>query len=163
MMVKHNFITKVLLRDGDKELSKDLKVRLMSMRIELGKVRKQLEEDLQEAVKELTPKGYQELIMKENKTEEDKAQVEAWNKQINEEYNAYVDKRGKEEVQIDTTLSEDEFAQIIEVNAGNDVEINGTKLNAADFLEVLYSLFVAKCNKRGLCRLYIALLFYQHE
>lgn len=143
MMVKHNFITKVLLRDGDKELSKDLKVRLMSMRIELGKVRRQLEEDLQEAVKELTPKGYQELVMKENKTEEDKAQVEAWNKQINEEYNAYVDKRGKEEVQIDTTLSEDEFAQIIEVNAGNDVEINGTKLNAADFLEVLYSLFVA--------------------
>lgn len=143
MMVKHNFITKVLLRDGDKELSKDLKVKLMSMRIELGKIRKQLEEDLQEAVKELTPKGYQELIMKEDKTEEDKAQVEAWNKQINEEYNAYVDKRGKEEVQIDTTLSEDEFAQIIEVNAGNDVEINGTKLNAADFLEVLYSLFVA--------------------
>lgn len=143
MMIKHNFITKVLLRDGDKELSKDLKVKLMSMRIELGKVRKQLEEDLQEAVKELTPKGYQELIMKENKTEEDKAQVEAWNKQINEEYNAYVDKRGKEEVQIDTTLSEDDFAQIIEVNAGNDVEINGTKLNAADFLEVLYSLFVA--------------------
>ena len=143
MMIKHNFITKVLLRDGDKELSKDLKVRLMSMRIELGKVRKQLEEDLQEAVKELTPKGYQELIMKENKTEEDKAQVEAWNKQINEEYDAYVDKRGKEEVQIDTTLSEDDFAQIIEVNAGNDVEINGTKLNAADFLEVLYSLFVA--------------------
>lgn len=143
MMVKHNFITKVLLRDGDKELSKDLKVKLMGMRIELGKIRKQLEEDLQEAVKELTPKGYQELIMKENKTEEDKAQVEAWNKQINEEYNAYVDKRGKEEVQIDTTLSEDEFAQIIEVNAGNDVEINGTKLNAADFLEVLYSLFVA--------------------
>lgn len=143
MMVKHNFITKVLLRDGDKELSKDLKVRLMSMRIELGKVRKQLEEDLQEAVRELTPKGYQELIMKENKTEEDKAQVEAWNKQINEEYNAYVDKRGKEEVQIDTALSEDDFAQIIEVNAGNDVEINGTKLNAADFLEVLYSLFVA--------------------
>lgn len=143
MMIKHNFITKVLLRDGDKELNKDLKVKLMGMRIELGKIRKQLEEDLQEAVKELTPKGYQELIMKEDKTEEDKAQVEAWNKQINEEYNAYVDKRGKEEVQIDTTLSEDEFAQIIEVNAGNDVEINGTKLNAADFLEVLYSLFVA--------------------
>lgn len=143
MMIKHNFITKVLLRDGDKELSKDLKVKLMGMRIELGKIRKQLEEDLQEAVKELTPKGYQELIMKEDKTEEDKAQVEAWNKQINEEYNAYVDKRGKEEVQIDTTLSEDEFAQIIEVNAGNDVEINGTKLNAADFLEVFYSLFVA--------------------
>lgn len=143
LMIKHNFVTKILLRDGDKELSRDLKVKLMGMRIKLGKVRKELEEDLQEVVKELTPEDYQELVMKENKTDEDKAQVEAWNKQINEEYNAYVDKRGKEEVQIDTTLSEDEFAQIIEVNAGNDVEINGTKLNAADFLEVLYSLFVA--------------------
>ncbi len=143
LMIKHNFVTKILLRDGDKELSRDLKVKLMGMRIKLGKVRKELEEDLQEVVKELTPEDYQELVMKENKTDEDKAQVEAWNKQINEEYNAYVDKRGKEEVQIDTTLSEDDFAQIIEVNAGNDVEINGTKLNAADFLEVLYSLFVA--------------------
>lgn len=142
VMVRHNFITKVLLRDGDKELSKDLKVKLMTMRIKLGKIRKELEEDLQEVVKTLTPEGYQELVMKPDKTEEETAQVEAWNKQINEEYNAYVDKRGKEEVQIDTTLSEDEFAQIIEVNAGNDVEINGTKLNAADFLEVLYSLFV---------------------
>lgn len=142
VMVRHNFITKILLRDGDKELSKDLKVKLMTMRIKLGKIRKELEEDLQEVVKTLTPEGYQELVMKPDKTEEETAQVEAWNKQINEEYNAYVDKRGKEEVQIDTTLSEDEFAQIIEVNAGNDVEINGTKLNAADFLEVLYSLFV---------------------
>lgn len=143
LMVKHNFITKVLLRDGNKELDRDLKVKLMNLRIKLGKVRKELEEDLQEVVKQLTPEGYQELITKENKTDEDKAQVEAWNKQINEEYNAYVDKRGKEEVDIDTSISEDEFSQIIEVNAGNDVEINGQKLNAADFLEVLYSLFVA--------------------
>lgn len=143
LMIRHNFVTKILLRDGDRELSRDLKVKLMSMRIELGKIRKHLEEDLQEAVKELVPEGYQELVAKVDKTEEDKAQVEAWNKQINEEYNAYVDKRGQEEIEIDITLSEDEFAQIIEVNAGNDVEINGTKLNAADFLEVLYSLFVA--------------------
>nr|DAJ71635.1 MAG TPA: hypothetical protein [Caudoviricetes sp.] len=143
VMIKHNFITKVLLRDGDRELSKDLKVKLMSMRIKLGKVRKELEEDLREVVKNLTPSGYQELIMKIDKTEEDKAQVEAWNKQINEEYNAYVDKRSKEEVDIDTTITEDEFGEIIEVNAGNDTEINGTKISAADFLEALYSLFVA--------------------
>lgn len=143
VMVRHNFITKVLLRDGDKELSKDLKVKLMTIRIKLGKIRKELEEDLQEVVKTLTPEGYQELVMKPDRTEEETAQVEAWNKQINEEYNAYVDKRGKEEVDVDTTLTEDEFAEIIEVNAGNDTEINGTKVNAADFLEILYSLFVA--------------------
>lgn len=143
VMVRHNFITKVLLRDGDKELSKDLKVKLMTIRIKLGKIRKELEEDLQEVVKTLTPEGYQGLMMKPDRTEEETAQVEAWNKQINEGYNAYVDKRGKEEVDVDTTLTEDEFAEIIEVNAGNDTEINGTKVNAADFLEILYSLFVA--------------------
>lgn len=143
VMVRHNFITKVLLRDGDKELSKDLKVKLMTIRIKLGKIRKELEEDLQEVVKTLTPEGYQGLMMKPDRTEEETAQVEAWNRQINEGYNAYVDKRGKEEVDVDTTLTEDEFAEIIEVNAGNDTEINGTKVNAADFLEILYSLFVA--------------------
>lgn len=142
VMIKYNFITKVLLRDGEKELSKDLKVKLMNMRIKLGKVKKELEEDLQEVVKQLTPEEYHSIATKVDKTEEEKAKVETWNKQINEEYNAYVDKRGKEEVDIDTALTDDEFSQIIEVNAGNDVEINGQKLNAADFLEVLYSLFV---------------------
>ena len=40
MMIRHNFITKIILRDKDKELSKDLKVKIMSMRIELGKLRR---------------------------------------------------------------------------------------------------------------------------
>ena len=57
-------------------------------------------------------------------------------------YSEYVVKRGQEEVDIETKLTEDEYNEIIEVNASNDVEINGQKLNAADFLEVLYSLFV---------------------
>ena len=40
-------------------------------------------------------------------------------------------------------FTEEEFGEIMEVNADNDVEINGNKLNAADFLEVIYGLFVA--------------------
>lgn len=143
MMIRHNFITKIILRDKDKELSKDLKVKIMSMRIELGKLRRQVEDDLQEAISQLTPSEYRELASKSDLTQDEREQIKEWNKQITEEYNTYLDQRSKEEVQIDATLSEDEFAQIIEVNAGNDVEINGTKLNAADFLEVLHSLFVA--------------------
>lgn len=143
LMIKHNFIVKVLLRDGDKELSKDLKVKLMNFRIKMGKIRKEFDDELQEVVKQLTPENYQEIASKQDKTEDEKAQVEVWNKQINDEYNAYIDKRGKDDVDITATLTEDEFAEILEVNAGNDIEINGQKLNAADFLEVLYSLFVA--------------------
>lgn len=143
LMIKHNFIVKVLFSNGNSELSKDLKVKIMGIRIEMGKIRKQFENDLQELLKGLTPDGYSDLIQKEDKTDEDNKQISAWNEQINSAYNAYVDKRGKEEVSVDASLTESEFNEIVDVNSGNDVEINGTKLNAPDFLEVLYSLFVA--------------------
>lgn len=142
-MMKHTFISKVLLKLGDKELSRDLKVKVMSMRIELGKLRKQLDEDLKEVLKEITPENYSELSTKESRTEEENKTLETMVNQINEDYNAYLSKRGQEEVTLNLSLTTDEFNEIIEVNAGNDVEINGQKLNAADFLEVLYSLFVA--------------------
>lgn len=143
VMMRHNFLSKILLRDGDKELSRDLKVKLMSMRIEMGKVKRQLEEDLQEMVKGLTPEGYTELASKQSKTDEEKKQLEDWTNKINSEYESYVNSRGREEVALNnSSFTEDEFSEILEVNAGNDVEINGTKLNAADFLEIIYSLFV---------------------
>ena len=141
-LVKQNFITKVLLKEGDNELSKNLKVKIMSMRIKLGKVRKDFDEDVQEAVKGFTPEGYAELVQKQERTDEDNKKLEDMNKQVQEMYSEYVVKRGQEEVDIETKLTEDEYNEIIEVNASNDVEINGQKLNAADFLEVLYSLFV---------------------
>lgn len=142
LMIKHNFITKVIFKDGDKELSKDLKVKLMSMRIELGKHRKEFESDVQELVKGLTPEGYQELAQKENKSKEDEASIANMNLQINNEYNTYVETKGREEIGVEARLTDAEFNEIVEINAGNDVEINGTKIGAPDFLEVLHSLFV---------------------
>ena len=141
-LVRQNFITKVLLKDGSNELSKGLKVKIMSMRIKLAKVRKEFDEDVQEAIKGFTPEGYTELAQKNEKTDEENAKLVEWNKQIEAEYNEYIKNRGQEEVSIDTKLTEDEYNEILEVNAGNDIEINGQKLIAADFLEVLYSLFV---------------------
>jgi len=141
-LVKQNFITKVLLKDDDNELSKGLKVKLMQMRIKLAKVRREFDEDVQEAVKGFTPEGYTEIAQKAERTEEESKKLEDWNKQIQEEYNEFVVKRGQDVVNIDTKLTEDEYNEIVEVNAGNDVEINGQKINAADFLEILYTLFV---------------------
>lgn len=142
LMVKYNFISKVLLKNGDSDLSKDLKIKIMSMRIKMSKIRKEFDDELQEVIKQLTPEGYQEIATKSEKTEDEKKQIEAWNKQINDEYNSYINTKGLEQVDLDASLTEEEMAEIIEVNADNDVEINGQKLNAADFLEVLYSLFV---------------------
>ena len=141
-LVKQNFITKVVLKDENAELSKGLKVKVMTMRIKLAKVRKEFDADVQEAIKGFTPDGYAELAQKTDRTEEENSKLSNWNKQIESEYNEYIRNRGQEEVNIDTKLTEDEYNEILEVNAGNDVEINGQKLTAADFLEVLYSLFV---------------------
>lgn len=143
VMIRHNFISKILFKDGESSLSKDLKVKIMSMRIEYGKIRKQLEADLKEFVDTLSTEELSELASKKDRTPEENERLQELNKQISDEYDAYINKRGKEEVNvIDNSLTEDEYNQIVEVNAENDVEINGTKLNAPDFLEVIYSLFV---------------------
>ena len=141
-LIKQNFIAKVLLKKDDNELSKGLKVKIMGMRIKLSKVRKEFDEDVQEAIKGFTPEGFAELAQKQEKTEEEVKNFEEMNKKINDEYQAYIIKRGQEEVSIDTKLTNDEYNELIEVNADNDVEINGQKINAADFLEILYTLFV---------------------
>jgi hypothetical protein len=141
-LIKQNFISKILLKKDENELSKGLKVKIMGIRIKLSKVRKEFDEDVQEAIKGFTPEGFAELAQKQDKTEEEVKNFEEMNKKINDEYQAYIIKRGQEEVSIDAKLTEDEYNELIEVNADNDVEINGQKLNAADFLEILYALFV---------------------
>lgn len=142
VMIRHNFITKIVLKDGEKELSKELKVKIMSIRIELGKVRKQFEDDLQEFLKQATPEELQTLTQKEDKTEEDKQKIAELNQKLTDEYNSYVDSKGKEEKEVEAKFTQEEYNEILEVNAGNDVNINGAKLSAPDFLEVIYSLFV---------------------
>lgn len=144
VMIRHNFITKVLFKDGDSTLDKNLKVKLMGMRIEYGKIRRSLDEDLKEFAEGLTTDEMKALAAKSDRTPEENEQLEIWTKQINDEYNTYVNKRGLEEVTVtEHNLTEDEYNQIVEVNAGNDVDINGAHINAPDFLEVIYSLFVA--------------------
>jgi len=141
-LVKQNFITRILLKSGNESLSKELKVKVMNMRIKLGKVRKDFDNDVQEAIKDLTPEGFPELAQKTERTEEEEAKFQEMNKKLNEDYQAFVIERGKDQVDVVATLTEDEYAQILEVNADNDVEINGQKLSAPDFLEAIYSLFV---------------------
>ena len=79
-LIKQNFITKVVLKEGDNELPKELKVKIMGMRIKLAKVRKEFDEDVQEAVKGFTPEGYTEIAQKREKSEEESKKIEEWNK-----------------------------------------------------------------------------------
>lgn len=145
ILTKQNFVTKLLLKNGNSELSKSLKIKVMAMRIEYAKVRKQFDADVQEFVNALSTDRFRELqgIPEVDRTEEQKTELQEITSKINADYTAYVTQRGKDEVICaDKKFTNDEFAEIMEVNADNDVEINGIKLAAADFLEILYTLFV---------------------
>ena len=142
VLTRHNFVSKLLLKDGDKELSRDLKVKVMVMRIEYGKIRKQFDEDVQEFVKGLNSDKLTELQQKGDRTEAEEKELQELTDKLNGDYRAYVESRLKEEVTVsDRNFTEADYAELVEVNAGNDVEINGTKLQATDFLEILYTLF----------------------
>ena len=143
VLIRHNFVTKLLLKDGSSELTKELKVKVMGMRIALGKFRNQFDIDAQEAVKGFKPSNFDELAQKQDRTPEEEKELKEMSDKLTEEYNAFIIAKGNELVSFDKKFTEEEFGEIMEVNADNDVEINGNKLNAADFLEVIYGLFVA--------------------
>ena len=148
VIISHNFISKVVFKDGDTQLSKDLKIKIMSMRIEYGKVHKIFDEDVQEFTKGIIEDRFTELQNKQDRTEEENKEFNDFINKYNQETNDYINRRSIDEVEVkEFTLNIDEYSEILETNSGNDVTINGTEIQAADFLEILYDLFVTEETK----------------
>ena len=146
VLTKQNLITKILLKDGNNELSKELKVKIMRIRLSYNKVKKQFDEDTQEFTNQIISEELKELSTKETKTPEETVRFEELNAKANAEYQEYLIQRGLEEVKnlSDDSITEDEYFNILDVNSGNDVEINGNTIKAADFMEIIFDLFVNK-------------------
>ena len=143
LVTKQNVFTKLMIKDGDKELPKELKIKVMRIRMAYTKARKAFDAEVQEFMEELITPEFKELNMKADRTEEENARFDELTQSINSEYNVYMIQKGQEEVDmIDDTFTENEYVDIVEVNAGNDVEINGSKIPAVDFLEIVHDLFV---------------------
>ena len=145
VLTRQNIISKIELKEDNKELPKELKVRIMRIRLAYNKVKKAFDEDVKEFVEQITTDEYKELAQKQNRTEEEEKKYNELNTQINSDYIEFVNQKGFEEVKetFDDKLNEDEYAEILDVNSGNDVEINGVKIKAADLMEIFYELFVA--------------------
>ena len=143
ILTRQNIFTKIVLKDGNKELSKELKVKVMRIRMAYTKAKKAFDEEVKEFTEELIPEELKELNQKENRSDEENARMKELTNKVNSEYQEFLMQKGNEEVKdIEDTLTMDEYSDIVEVNAGNDVEINGNKIAAADFLEIIYDLFV---------------------
>lgn len=144
VLTRQNVITKVLLKDGDKELPKELKVKIMRIRMAYAKIKKNFDSEVQEFINELMSSELSELSQKISRTDEENTRLEQLNSEINTTYQEFLIQKGNEEVTTikDDFITLDEYSDIVEVNAGNNVTINGNIVNDTDFLEIIYDLFV---------------------
>lgn len=144
VLTKQNVITKIIIKNGDKELSKALKVKIMRIRMAYNKIKQQFDSDVQEFTKELIPEELQILIDKQDKTDDEFKKLEVLTTKVNSEYQEFVTQKGTEEVtlSLDDSFNIDEYADILDVNSDNDVEFNGNTIPAVNFMEVVYDLFV---------------------
>lgn len=144
LLTRQNVLTKVILKDGDKELPKELKVKIMRVRMAYNKIKKNFDAEVQEFTEELVTDEFKELNNKTDRTEAEEARFKELNSKINVDYQEFLIQKGQEEVKglVDDSFTLDEYSEILDINSGNDVEINNNKINAADFLEIVYDLFV---------------------
>ena len=145
LLTRQNVITKIELKDGEKELPKELKVKIMRIRLAYNKVKKAFDEDVKEFVDQIASDEYKQLAQKTDRTEEEEKRYNELNVKINSDYIEFVNQKVHEEISenIDDKLSEDDYAEILDVNSGNNVNINGNEIKAADLMEAFYELFVA--------------------
>lgn len=144
-IIRHNFISKVIFKDGDTALSKDLKIKIMSMRIEYGKIHKNFDSDVQEFTQGIMEDRFKELQQKQERTEAEEKEFNELINKYNQETNEYISKRAIDPIEVkEFTFDMDEYSEIMDVNSANDVTINDQKIDAPDFLEVIYDLFVNK-------------------
>ena len=144
VLTKQNVITKIILKDGDKELPKELKVKIMRIRMAYNKIKKQFDDDTQEFTNQIISDEFRELANKSERTPEEEARFNELNDKTNSEYQEYLIQKGFEEVKDtpDDVITMEEYSDILDVNSGNDVEINGNSVKAADLMEIVFYLFV---------------------
>lgn len=144
VLTKQNVITKIILKDGDKELSKELKVKIMRIRMAYNKIKKQFDDDTQEFTNQIISDELRELANKSERTLEEEARFNELNDKTNSEYQEYLIQKGLEEVKDtpDDVITMEEYSDILDVNSGNDVEINGNSVKAVDLMEIVFDLFV---------------------
>ena len=144
VLTKQNLITKVLLAKDGKELSKELKVKIMRVRLAYNKIKKQFDEDTQEFSKQIVSDELRDLANKTERTPEEETKFNELNSKANSEYQEYLIQKGNEDIKEtpNDSFTEDEYFDILDLNSEGEYEINGQKVRATDLMEVFYDLFV---------------------
>ena len=144
VLTKQNLITKILLANDGKELSKELKVKIMRIRLAYNKIKRQFDEDTQEFSKQIVSDELKDLANKTKRTPEEETKFNELNSKANSEYQEYLIQKGNEDIKEtpNDSFTEDEYFDILDLNSEGEYEINGQKVKATDLMEVFYDLFV---------------------
>ena len=144
VLTKQNLITKILLANDGKELSKELKVKIMRIRLAYNKIKRQFDEDTQEFSKQIVSDELRNLANKTKRTPEEETKFNELNSKANSEYQEYLIQKGNENIKEtpNDSFTEDEYFDILDLNSEGEYEINGQKVRATDLMEVFYDLFV---------------------
>lgn len=143
VLTRQNVFTKLLITNNGKELPKELKVKVMRIRMAYSKIKNNFDSEVNEFVQELITDEFKKLSNKKVRTSEEEVRYKELASSIDSDYLEFIKQKGNEEVKnIDDTFTMDEYADIVEVNASNDVEINNTLIPAIDFLDIVFNLFV---------------------
>ena len=144
VLTKQNLITKILLANDGKELSKELKVKIMRIRLAYNKIKRQFDEDTQEFSKQIVSDELRNLANKTKRTPEEETKFNKLNSKANSEYQEYLIQKGNENKKKtpNDSFTEDEYFDILDLNSEGEYEINGQKVRATDLMEVFYDLFV---------------------
>lgn len=142
-LLKHAVFTQITLKDNDKELSKELKVKIMRIRMMYNKIKNKFESDIKEFMSELITDDLRDLATKQDKTPEEEKLFLEVSEKLDKEHDEFIKQKILEEVSVqDDSLSQNEYEEIVDINSGNKVVINGNSISAEDFLELVYDLFV---------------------
>ena len=141
-LIRQTFIIHLIIKDDKSELSKDLKVKIMNMRVVLNRLRAEFEDACVKKIEELQSEEFKELAQIQNKSSEEESRFQLSLDKLNADYDDFVTAKGLSQVSFDTKFTWEEYEDIIEVNAGINAEIDGKILNALDFLDIIYNLFV---------------------
>lgn len=143
LLTRQNVFTHLVVKSGDKELPKELKVKVMRIRIAYNKAKKAFDSELKEFTEELLTDEFRNLVSKTDRTSEEDDRLKFLSNSMDLDYQEFLIQKGQEEVTpIEDTFTIDEYADILEVNAGIDVQIGNKTIPSMQFMDLVYELFV---------------------
>lgn len=146
LLTKLNVLNALTVVNGDKELSKELKVKIVRLRMAYNKVKQQLDSEFQEFADTLLSEEEKTIQRKEinDRTSEEVEKIQKAVDRANAEYSEYLQQKMHDDLpgKYDDSFTEDDFEAIVDLNLGKDVEINNQKVTSEELVEAFYILFV---------------------